>query len=222
MGNRKRLIVICAQCDTAFSTSRLDAKYCNGACRVQAHREAKRGMGKTWNHVSTEHAAWAQTLSHAAPEAYAMVNKILEDHGASIAQNVIEACVNAYLSGVENGKEGVNAYTATNDNQGASGALQSGVTDDTTPKELANPEYYKASCPVCMNECYHCVEKASGKKLGFKRVGERKLAVYGEFLWDKVGEVHWHMSVENNIQMTDSEVLSHYLDDLSYVKNGGY
>jgi len=92
---------------------------------------------------------------------------------------------------------------------------------DEEKPEPVTPGYYSASCPVCLNECYHYVTKASGKKLGFSHVGERKLGIFGEFVWDKVGEIHWHMSYDKWLEMTEGEVLSHYLDDMSYLKNGG-
>lgn len=37
---------VCEYCDKVFQASRYDAKYCSSACRVGAHREAKKQAAK--------------------------------------------------------------------------------------------------------------------------------------------------------------------------------
>lgn len=72
-------------------------------------------------------------------------------------------------------------------------------------------------CPCCLNECYCIKMREGGRQFGFKWVGDRELAIFGEVIWDADRAVYWHMSIEPTLDMTDSEVYSHFLDDMNHL-----
>lgn len=88
-----------------------------------------------------------------------------------------------------------------------------------TKKKLASNLHFGETqsgfCPVCLNECYCIKLREGGRQFGFKHVGERDLAIFGELVWDTPQAVYWHMSIEPSWNMTESEVLSHFLDDMN-------
>lgn len=77
-------------------------------------------------------------------------------------------------------------------------------------------------CPVCLNDCYCIKLREGGRQFGLKHVGDRDLSIFGELVWDAARAVYWHMSIEPSWDMTESEILSHFTDDMVYMlANGG-
>lgn len=76
----------------------------------------------------------------------------------------------------------------------------------------------EGSCPVCLNNCWYGRVREGGRQLGMGHVGDRKLAIYGEFVWDTTRAVWWHSSNEPTHPTPYQDALSEMSDDISYCK----
>lgn len=95
-GNKHTFIGQCENCGQHFSAKSIRAKTCSNACRLQKHRNEKRGNGKTWHFVRSEYAAKAQELSKVAPSAYKAICELLQQFGAIAAEYAIYAAYEAF------------------------------------------------------------------------------------------------------------------------------
>lgn len=85
----------CQQCGRVFYATRIDAKFCDVNCRMQFHRIAKSGNGKTWHHVSDSAKAMAMDVKNVSEVAYTAIANILKEFGARAAENTIIAAYTA-------------------------------------------------------------------------------------------------------------------------------
>lgn len=85
----------CQQCGRLFYASRYDAKFCDVNCRMQFHRIAKSGNGKTWHHVSDSAKAMAMDVKGVSEVAYTAIATLLKEFGARAAENAILAAYTA-------------------------------------------------------------------------------------------------------------------------------
>jgi hypothetical protein len=83
--------------------------------------------------------------------------------------------------------------------------------------DLRSGHLQRGFCPICLGECYCIKLREGGRQFGFKHVGDSALAIYGELLWDTKRAIYWHMSIEPKLDLTDSEVFSHFIDDIHYL-----
>lgn len=85
----------CQQCQKPFYATRKDAKFCGVNCRMQFHRIAKAGNGKTWHHVSDSAKAMAMDVKSVSEVAYTAIATLLKEFGARAAENAILAAYTA-------------------------------------------------------------------------------------------------------------------------------
>lgn len=97
-------------------------------------------------------------------------------------------------------------------------------TEVTTKRasDLNFGEIQRGYCPVCLWNCF-CIklEGEGGRQFGFKHVGDRDFAHYGEVIWDSAHAVYWHMGIEDDYDMSDKEAFDHFIDDMNSMLRQG-
>lgn len=83
--------------------------------------------------------------------------------------------------------------------------------------KLQHGDIQKGFCPCCLNECYAIRIPGGGRRFGLTWTGDRALAIFGEIIWDSARVCWWHMAINEGHDMTDDEVMSHFLDDVSHL-----